>query len=176
MEKKFYHWTDGEAGGIFSIECGNTFEYRIVSGSCIREDALISLIGFAEETQWIRDNLKGLVRVNPWRPKCHTGMSGCEDYYIQSLYGDVIRTSPKVWHKSMAGKANEPISCWLKDLFDLLWSMDYTETSSENLGVTIRDITDSINNSKKEFLENAKDPQEGWGYEDAIIDEDKLYK
>ena len=176
MEKHFYHWSNGEAGGLFAIECGNTFEYKPMTGSCVREDALISWIGFSEETRWIRDNLKGLVRVNQWRPVGRIGMSGCEDYYISSLHGDVIKRSPKIWHKSMEGKANENICCWVKDLFDLLWTMDYSEDLSEELGITIRDVTDSIENSKKEFLENSKDPQEGWGYEEALVDEDELYK
>ena len=176
MEKRFYKWSDGEAGGMFMIECGNTFSYKIVSGSCVREDALISWLGFSDETDWVRDNLRGLARVNPWRPKRRTGMSGCEDFYIRSLKGDVIKTSPKVWHRSMNGKANENISCWIKDLFDIIWSLNYSEDLSEELGVTIHDVTDSINSSRKEFLEHANDPQKGWGYEEALIDEDELYK
>ncbi len=191
MDEMIIRWNNGKInydesiGGTFKIELiANTFKFKRISGSAIPTDQLIGFLWFWPGLEKAREKAKNLRRINPWKVSRRDGMSGCSDWYIQFLDRlGFVRKTKTIIHSSMNGKQNEDIDVWVKDLYDVLWWMKKEgcfpssfEGGPDPDCFAFLDITDEVISRRKEFNEGSLEPECGFGYEEALIDEDLLYK
>lgn len=116
--KRFYNWSKGSEGGIFSIAfLKGTIWYKCVKGNAPLGDIpLYIILSNPEIAQYIE---RCAPREVKWRRQIYQGMSGCIDWYIQwynEKHESLMRM--KVWHESMYDKANEDLEFFAKDFFD----------------------------------------------------------
>lgn len=182
MGKEIYvKWNNDSQsqGGIFKISTQfDTISYDIVSGSTVSFWDLMGFLWNSDIMSEIRESIKRLSRKGNWRVKSRTGLSGCTDWYIQYEKQGLVKNT-RALHCSMADKANEPFTLWMKDLYDILWWMSYKGTPIEDTSeVVFTDITEEVISRRKEFEENSLPSICGFGgktLEQVLVDEDALY-
>lgn len=79
-----------------------------------------SLFGlFFNEYMSINSTVDVFKRTRPYRFVYKTGVSGCQDTFLEVDNGDGFPSRKKITHMSMCGKMNQEISCYVYDFLDL---------------------------------------------------------
>jgi hypothetical protein len=180
---KYIRWLSkvNSAHGIFKLSLdGPIFKYEInsESESIIPASELVAFLWFSPLTKEFREAAIKIRRQSDWKVWAHTGVSGATDWWIKFIKNEIVKSTDIIWHESADGKANQNLSCSIKDIYDLLWdfkgkgiysSSFYILTSSD---FTYTDITEKIMTRLETFKNGAHKSFEGFGSKDVDHDDD----
>jgi hypothetical protein len=180
---KFIRWSkdDDSCGGVFKLSLdGSTFSYEIISGSAIPASELVALLWFFPDLEEFREAARKCKRKGDWKVSSRTGMSGSTNWWIEFDKNGIIRSTSTIWHDSMYNKANENLTCWIRDLYDLFWDFKRKGIYASSFDPEIHtyygyvNVTKEIEERREAFRKEANACFEGFGTPEVVEEDDEI--